>query len=109
MKTKSKASTRQPLPTENPRRRCHSPQAATFWQSPTSSADQRRARVVALIGSLHQDHLRWAELVIRMREETNLTYQDVAQLAEEPIAQIRQACIEAKRYRTQLLGLATIN
>ena len=109
MKTKSKKPTTPPRATANPGRLCHSPAATTFWPSPASTANLRRAHVIALIGSLHQNHLQWAELVIRMREETNLTYQDIAQLAEEPIARIRQACAEAKRHRAQLLGIATTN
>jgi len=119
MKTKSKKPTTQPLATTNPRRPSTNDQGRYFFDPPkpsviwppppTSNADLRRARVMALIGSLHQNHLQWAELVVCIREEGNLTYKDLAQLTEQPIARIRQACATARRHRAQLLGIATTN
>ena len=109
MKTKSKKSSLQTLANANRFERCHSTPARTLGSSPTPVASRQRHRVVELLGSLHQNPLQGAELVIRMREETQLTYRDIAQLAEAPIARIRRACAEAKRHRAQLLASTTTN
>lgn len=109
MKAKSNKPATQPLATANRFERCHSTPARTLGSSPTPVASRQRHRVVELLGSLHQNHLQWAELVIRMREETQLTYRDIAQLAEAPIARIRRACTDAKHHRAQLLAPTTTN